>query len=72
MYESMITTLLILICSFLIAYISYTFGRTILAHEEKLESLSSDIDRHERDIHRIDKSLIDHIRESRMDKNTTK
>lgn len=72
MYESMITTLLILICSFLIAYISYTFGRTLRTHEEKLESLSLDIDRHERDIHRIDKSLIDHIRESRMDKNTTK
>ena len=72
MYESMITTLLILICSFLIAYISYTFGRTLRTHEEKLESLSNDIDRHERDIHRIDKTLIDHIRESRMDKNTTK
>ena len=65
MYESIITTLLTLICSFFIAYISYTFGRTILAHEEKLESLSNDI-------HRIDKTLIDHIRESRTDKNTTK
>ena len=70
MYESMITTLLMLICAFFIAYISYTFGRTIRTHEEKLESLSDDIDRHERDIHRIDQTLIDHISESRPDKKT--
>ena len=70
MYESMITTLLMLICAFFIAYISYTFGRTIRTHEEKLESLSNDIDRHECDIHRIDKTLINHINESRATKKT--
>lgn len=70
MYESMITTILTIMCAFFIAYISYTFGRTIRSHEEKLESLSNDIDRHESDIHRIDKTLINHINESRATKET--
>lgn len=65
MYESMITTILTIMCAFFIAYISYTFGRTIRSHEEKLESLSNDIDRHESDIRRIDTTLINHINESR-------
>ena len=66
----MITTILTIMCAFFIAYISYTFGRTIRSHEEKLESLSNDINRHESDIHRIDTTLINHINESRTTRET--
>lgn len=72
MYESMITTILTIMCAFFIAYISYTFGRTIRSHEEKLESLSNDIDRHECNIRRIDKTLINHINEGRAARNNHK
>lgn len=72
MYESMITTILTIMCAFFIAYISYIFGRTIRSHEEKLESLSNDIDRHECNIRRIDKTLINHINEGRAARNNYK
>ena len=50
-----------MMCAVCIAYISYAFGKTMRTHEDKLEGLSKDIDRHERDIIRIDKTLIEHI-----------
>lgn len=56
-----ITTLLIVTCAVLIAFISYSFGRTMKSHEDKLANLSDDIDRHEREITRIDETLIKHI-----------
>lgn len=61
MYEPIITMMLIMLCAVCIAYISYAFGKTMRTHEDKLEGLSKDIDRHERDIIRIDKALIEHI-----------
>jgi hypothetical protein len=64
MYESVVTTVLIIMCAVFIAFISYSFGRTIRIHEEKLSELSDDISRHERDIARIDDTLMEHIRDS--------
>ena len=61
MYESVVTTVLIVMCAVFIAFISYSFGRTIRIHEEKLSELSDDIARHERDIARIDDTLMQHI-----------
>jgi hypothetical protein len=69
MYESIITVLLLLICAVSIAYVSYSFGRTIRSHEDKLDALSDDIARHEKDITRIDETLVNHIN---SDKNTEK
>lgn len=70
MYETVTTTVLILMCAFFIAFISYSFGKTIRLHEEKLSELSDDIDRHERDISRIDDTLIKHINEESNSKRT--
>lgn len=64
MYESVVTTVLILMCAVFIAFISYSFGRTIRIHEEKLSELSDDIARHERDIARIDDTLMQHMNDS--------
>lgn len=69
MYESIITVLLLLMCAVSIAYVSYSFGRTIRSHEDKLDVLSDDIARHEKDITRIDETLVNHIN---SDKNTEK
>lgn len=56
-----VTTLLIIMCAVLIAFISYSFGRTMKSHEDKLADLSDDIDRHEREIVHIDETLIKHM-----------
>lgn len=61
MYETAVTSILVFICAIGIGSISYTFGRIMRQHEDRLEGLSKDIDRHERDILRIDKALIEHI-----------
>lgn len=69
MYESVVTTVLIMMCALFIAFVSYSFGKTIRTHEDKLSELSDDIERHERDISRIDATLVNHIN---SDKNAEK
>ena len=61
MYESVVTTILIIMCAFIIAFISYSFGKTIRKHDEKLAELSDDIERHEQDISRIDDTLMQYM-----------
>jgi hypothetical protein len=51
-------------CAFFIAFISYSFGKTIRLHEDKLSDLSGDIERHEREITRLDDTLMKHMNES--------
>ena len=67
MYEAVVTNLFMFISGVIIAYIGYTFGKTIRSHEDKLCDLSNDIERHEKEISRIDETLINHINKDKQD-----
>ena len=65
-----ITTLLIFICAALISALSYSLGKTIRYHEDKLRNVQNSIDQHEVDINRLDSTLSAHIAEGKRRKKT--
>jgi len=65
-----ITTLLIFICAALISSLSYSLGKTIRYHEDKLRNVQSSIDQHEVDINRLDSTLSAHIAEDKRRRKT--
>lgn len=65
MSEYITTTLLIFISAGIVSALSYSLGKTIRSHEDKLRDVQQSIDQHELDIDRLDNTLSSHIAEDK-------